>query len=311
MKTRNIKLGIDFIMKNIIKNIPIAISGLLLAIFSLANLYETTFIKLFILSIGIIILLLLISKIIFYKDIVKNELNQLVLLSTSGTFSMALMIFSTFLIMLNYKLAIIVWIIGVILHSILIVVFSYRYIFQNFNIENVYASYWVVYVGITMASITGLSFDLQNFTWIFFVFGFVMMLITLPLVTYRYVKYPVELEQNKPLKCIYAALINILIVGYLNSFTDINMYFLFSLYIVASIFYLFSLYKFLKYMKIPFYPSFSAFTFPFVISALASTKILSIINYNPILQFVVLIEICIATILVAYVLINYVRKYVF
>ena len=311
MKTRNIKLGIDFIMKNIIKNIPIAISGLLLAIFSLANLYETTFIKLFILSIGIIILLLLISKIIFYKDIVKNELNQLVLLSTSGTFSMALMLFSTFLIMLNYKLAIIVWIIGVILHSILIVVFSYRYIFQNFNIENVYASYWVVYVGITMASITGLSFDLQNFTWIFFVFGFVMMLITLPLVTYRYVKYPVELEQNKPLKCIYAALINILIVGYLNSFTDINMYFLFSLYIVASIFYLFSLYKFLKYMKIPFYPSFSAFTFPFVISALASTKILSIINYNPILQFVVLIEICIATILVAYVLINYVRKYVF
>jgi exfoliative toxin A/B len=91
-----------------------------------------------------------------------------------------------------------------------------------------------------------------------------MMLITLPLVTYRYINYPVILEQNKPLKCIYAALINILIVGYVNSFTSINTYFLFSLYIIASIFYLYSLYKFITYRKIPFYPSYSAFTFPFV-----------------------------------------------
>ena len=35
-----------------------------------------------------------------------------------------------------------------------------------------------------------------NSTWIFFIFGFIMMLITLPVVTYRYIKYPVKLEQN-------------------------------------------------------------------------------------------------------------------
>jgi len=298
-------------MKKIIKNLPIASSGLLLAIFSLANLYDLTFPKSLTLLVGIILLSLLLSKIIFYRNIVKEELEQLVVLSTSGTFSMATMLFSTFLINLNYYFAITVWTIGLILHSLLIIVFSYRYVFKNFEIENVYASYWVVYVGITMASITGLSFNIQNFSRIFFIFGFVMMLITLPLVTYRYISYPVILEQNKPLKCIYAALINILIVGYVNSFTSINTYFLFSLYIIASIFYLYSLYKFITYRKIPFYPSYSAFTFPFVISAIASTKIFIISNYNPLLGSVALIETYIATLLVAYVLIKYVQKYVF
>ncbi|MBE6486143.1 MAG: TDT family transporter [Methanosphaera stadtmanae] len=298
-------------MKKIIKNLPIASSGLLLAIFSLANLYDLTFPKSLTLLVGIILLSLLLSKIIFYRNIVKEELEQLVVLSTSGTFSMATMLFSTFLINLNYYFAITVWTIGLILHSLLIIVFSYRYVFKNFEIENVYASYWVVYVGITMASITGLSFNIQNFSRIFFIFGFVMMLITLPLVTYRYISYPVILEQNKPLKCIYAALINILIVGYVNSFTSINTYFLFSLYIIASIFYLYSLYKFITYRKIPFYPSYSAFTFPFVISAIASTKIFIISNYNLLLGSVALIETYIATLLVAYVLIKYVQKYVF
>lgn len=297
-------------MKNIIKNIPIAISGLLLAIFSLANLYSTSFIRNFILLIGIVILCLLLSKFIFYRDDVKNELDQLVILSTSGTFSMALMLFSTFLINLNFNFAVIVWIIGIILHSLLMIIFSYRYVFQNFKIENVYASYWVVYVGITMASITGLSFNFQNFTWIFFVFGFLMMLITLPVVTYRYMKCPVKFEYNKPLICIYAALINILIVGYVNSFSNVNMYFLFSLYLMASVFYIFSLYKLSGYLKMPFYPSYSAFTFPFVISAIASTKLLSFTNYNQALNFIVLIEIAIATVLVAYVLAKYVQEYV-
>ena len=67
---------------------------------------------------------------------------------------------------------------------------------------------------------------------------------------------------------------------------------------------------FLVCIKLPFYPSYSAFTFPFVISAVASTKILAITNNNPILSFVVLIEVGIATVLVAYVLLKYFKEYV-
>ena len=295
-------------MKNIIKSIPLASSGLLLAVFSLGNLYNNLLINDITLFLGIILLLLLLLKLIFYRETVKNELNQLVILSTSGTFSMSLMLFSTFLIPVSYQLALVIWLIGIFLHLILIIIFSYRYVFNNFSIENVYGSYWIVFVGITMGSITGLSFNLQSITWIFFAFGFIMMLITLPLVTYRYIKYPLVPDQNKPLKCIYAAVLNILIVGYVNSFQNINIKFIVILYFIASIFYVYSLCKCLKYIKLPFYPSFSAFTFPFVISALASTKMLTILNNN-IISYIVNFETIIATVLVIYVFYRYMKEY--
>jgi exfoliative toxin A/B len=190
----------------------------------------------------------------------------------------------------------------------LILIFTYRYILNDFNIEQVYASYWIVYVGITMASITGLSFDLQWVTWIFCVFGFVMMFITFPIVTYRYLKYPVKQEANKPLICIYAAIFNILIVGYVNSFSTINYTFLLLLYIIATLCYLFSLYKFITYRKMPFYPSFSAFTFPFVISAIASLKINDLFN-NSVIEYLLYFECTVAAILVIYVLIRYSYNY--
>ena len=292
-------------MNNIIKKTPIAISGLLLATLSLSNIYQSQYIKTTLFLIGTMIILILLSKCIFYSQIISKELNQLVVLSTSGTFSMALMLFSTFIIGYNYDVALFIWILGIILHALLICIFTYKYILKNFNIENVYGSYWVVYVGITMASITGLSFNLQNISWIFFIFGFTVMIPTFILVTYRYINYPVKLEQNRPLICIYAALFNILIVGYVNSFTDINIKFLLILYSIASICYIFSLYKFVTYIRIPFYPSYSAFTFPFVISAIASTKVLSIFNHNQMIQYLVWIEMLIATILVVYVFIRY------
>ncbi|HII08401.1 MAG TPA: TDT family transporter [Methanosphaera sp.] len=292
-------------MKNVIKNMPIAISGLLLAIFSLGNLYNIKLISYATFSIGFVILIMCITKALFYHNIIKDELENMVILSTSGTFSMSLMLFSTFINTINSTLAIILWISGIILHSLLIIVFAHKYIFHNFDIENVYASYWVVFVGITMASITGYSFNLQNYTWIFFVFGFIMMLITFPIVTYRYVKYPVKLEQNQPLICIYAAVMNILIVGYFNTFSNINISFVLVLYTIALICYFYSLYKLIGYVRIPFYPSYSAFTFPFVISAIASSNILNLMA-TPAVHVIFAFQTLVATVMVIYVLYKYV-----
>lgn len=291
-------------MKNVIKDMPIAISGLLLAIFSLGNLYNIQLVRNTTFLIGFLILIMCILKAVFYHDRVKIELEQLVVLSTSGTFSMSLMLFATFINSVNSGLAIIIWILAIILHGLLIIVFFHRYVLHNFNMKNVYASYWVVFVGITMASITGSSFNLQNYTWVFFVFGFLMMLFTFPLVTYRYMKYPVEQEQNKPMICIYAAVMNILIVGYFNSFSNINHGFVLSLYVVAIICYCYSLYKLIDYVRLPFYPSYSAFTFPFVISAIASSNVLNVLA-TPIVHMIFVFQTIIATVMVMYVFYKY------
>ena len=131
------------------------------------------------------------------------------------------------------------------------------------------------------------------------------MLITIPIISYREFIYKKIPDMNKPLTCIFTALFSILIVGYINSAQNISNEFTVGLYIMACIFYIFALYKFISLRNLDFYPSFSAFTFPFVISALATKEIATLIGPNALLDSTLSIQTVIATILVIYVLIRY------
>lgn len=185
--------------------------------------------------------------------------------------------------------------------------FTHRFIIRNFDINAVYPTYWIVYVGITMAAITSHAHAVEEIGFIFFIIGFIAMLITLPLVIYRYTKHDDIPDMNKPLICIFTALFSILIVGYLNSVQTPNTIFLTILYSVACIFYIFAFYKLIDYRNLDFYPSFSAFTFPFVISALATKGMLTLIGKNSLLSNALIIETAIAIIIVIYVLARYVN----
>lgn len=292
---------------NLIKNIPIPISGLILALLSLGNLTQDIHpcLRVIFGGIGLIFLILIILKLIFYTDLIKEDFKNPVIASSSGTFSMSLMILSTYIITFNPSIACGVWIIGIALHILLMIYFTYHFIVRNFNISNVYPTYWIVFVGITMGAITSGVHGASEVGFIFFIIGFIAMAITLPLVIYRYVKYPEVPDGNKPLICIFTAVLSILIVGYLNSASGISLEFVTVLYIFACIFYIFALWKFIEYRNLDFYPSFAAFTFPFVISALATKGVLSKIGSNLILNSILEIEIAIAAVIVVYILIRY------
>lgn len=84
---------------NIIEKLPIPISGLILAILSLGNLlqvYNPNF-KLVCGVVGFILIFMLVLKLILYPNEVRNDLSNPIILSNSGTFSMALMILSTYI----------------------------------------------------------------------------------------------------------------------------------------------------------------------------------------------------------------------
>ena len=293
---------------NIIKKIPVPVSGLILAILSLGNLLAVYNSNIWLICgiIGILLILLLVLKLVFYPEEIKKDLSNPVILSNYGTFSMALMILSTYLNQFNGTLALSVWIFGVALHILLIVWFTYRYIICKFDINVVYPSWWIVFIGITMGAITAHVHGLNEIGFYFFIFGFVAMIVTLPLVVYRYLKYPNKLDQNKPLICIFTAIFSILIVGYTNSANVISMEFLLGLYLTAFVFFIFALIKVIEYRNLDFYPSYSAFTFPFVITAIASTEVSKIINYDS-LNILILIQTIIAVILVVYVSYNYLK----
>lgn len=295
---------------NIIKNLPLAISGLNLAILSLGKIFvdfkDINFI------LGFIIILLIVLKFILYNDEFKTELDNVVVLSSFGTFSMSLMLFSTYLVqilpMILRDFSFIIWILGLFGHIVLIIVFTKRYVLNSFNIKDVFATWWIVYIGITMAAITTPAFNLSQYDYIFFGFGFVLMVPTLILISYRYIKFNEIDDQNKPFLCIYTALLSILTVGYVNSL-PINAIFLKSIYILACIFYIFSIYHLIKYLlieKLKFTPSFSAFTFPFVISAIASLETYKFFKLS-ILKNICYTQSIIALILVIFISYKYIK----
>jgi len=294
---------------NLIKNIPIPICGLILALLSLGNLTQDIHPHLRIIfgCVGAIFLILILLKLIFHTNLIKEDFKNPVIVSSSGTFSMSLMILSTYIITFNPTIAYAVWIIGIAIHILLMIYFTYHFIIHDFNILNVYPSYWIVFVGITMGAITSSVHDITEIGFIFFIIGFIAMIITLPLVIYRYIKYPNIPEANKPLICIFTAVLSILIVGYLNTASNISFEFITVLYLFACIFYIFALLKFMEYRNLDFYPSFAAFTFPFVISALATKGILSKMAPNLILNSILKIETTIAIVIVCYILIRYVK----
>ena len=295
---------------NIIKNLPLAITGLILAILSLGKIY-TDFSGIFFI-IGSILIFLVLLKLVLHFDAFNNELNNLIALSTFGTFSMALMLFSTYLkplfMPLSQSIAFGIWILGIIIHLSILLIFTKKYVIEKFDMETVFATWWIVYIGITMASITAPAYNLQQYGFIFFGIGFILMIPTLILVSYRYLKFTAIDNQFKPFICIYTALFSILIVGYVNALT-INENFLSIIYIGACIFYIFAIYhaiRLLIFERLEFVPSFSAFTFPFVISTIATGEAYKFFGFS-LLNYIFYIQGIIALILVIYVSYKYFR----
>lgn len=294
---------------NLIKNIPLPISGLVLALLSLGNLLQDIhpYLRYLFGTIGSIFLILIILKIVSHPQNVKEDFKNPVLLSSFGTFSMSIMLLSTYLTQFSSSIAYAIWIIGIVLHILLMIYFTYHFMIRNFDISNVYPSYWIVFVGITMAAITSAVHNAPEIGFLFFIIGFIAMLLTMPLMFYRYIKKPDVPDVNKPLICIFTAIFSILIVGYINSASEMSPEFLLIMYIIACIFYIFAFIKLIEYRNLDFYPSFSAFTFPFVISALATKGVLGKIGSNLILNSIAEIEMVVAIIVVLYVLIRYLK----
>lgn len=78
---------------------------------------------------------------------------------------------------------------------------------------------------------------------------------------------------------------------------------------VATVLYLFALVKAVEYLKLKFYPSYAAFTFPFVISAIATKQTMACLanmgQPMPVLQYMVLVETVIAVAFVVYTFIRF------
>lgn len=292
-------------MKNKIKKVPVPLCGVMLGTAALGNLLQSygEGIRYVCGIFAAFLLVLVLLKLIMFPDMIKEDLRNPIMASVAGTFSMAIMILSTYVKPWIGNGAFVLWLLGIAVHIVLIVYFTVKFILK-LQMPKVFASYYIVYVGIAVASITAPAYGQTGIGSAAFWFGFVTLILLLILVTYRYVNFKEVPDPAKPLVCIYAAPVSLCIAGYVQSVTPKSYGMLVGMLAVASVLYIFSLIKAAEYLKLPFYPSYAAFTFPFVISAIAVKQTMACAanmgNPLPFLKYVVLIETVIAVVMVAY-----------
>lgn len=299
-------------MKKIIQKVPVPLCGVMLGFAALGNLLQSygEGIRYACGVVAAFLLILVLLKLILFPGMVKEDLQNPIMASVAATFPMALMLLSTYVKPFIGMFAKYIWVFAIILHLLLIIYFTMKFIVK-LQMPKVFASYFIVYVGIAVAAVTAPAYEALSIGTAAFWFGFVTLLVLLVLVTIRYVKFKQIPEPAQPLFCIYAAPTSLCVAGYVQSVTPKSKGFLLAMLALATVLYVIALIKAIGYLKLKFYPSFAAFTFPFVISAIATKQTMACLaNMKqplPFLQYVVLIETIIAVVFVVYTFVRFMQ----
>jgi len=216
--------------------------------------------------------LILITAMIFLDfNRIKEAFNHPVLSSVMPTYSMGIIVLSTYIIPFNKSIAFSFWIFGLLLHMVLLLIFTKNHIF-DFKMKKVFPSYFIVYVGYVCASVTAPAYSMQALGQTLYYFGLGCYIVLLPIILYRTVKVKNIPIPALPTITIYAAPASLLLAGYMSSFNGKNIL-LMNLMLVFSVASIIGVLLYMpKMLKNAFYPSYSAFTFPYVISAVAALK---------------------------------------
>jgi len=298
-------------MKQVIKNIPLPITGLMLGLAGLGNLVVSygNYYRYILGTVSALLALLIILRLLIDYNNCKIEFDNPIVASVVLTFPMGIMILSTYIKPYLNIIAFNTWYFGMLLHIVLMLYFSYKYL-KNFEINKVYPTYFIVYVGIVVGSVTAPAFNNLILGQYLFYFGFISHMILLPIVLYRVIKIKEIKKPALPTITIFTAPAGLCLAGYMSTFPHKNiillswLIFLTLISITGVIVYL------PKMISKKFYPSYSAFTFPFVITAIGlklSNKFLINEFGMKILEYPSKIIEILSIILVLYVLYSYMK----
>ena len=266
------------------KRVPLPLCGVALGFAALGNLLAaySLYLKILCGILAFVGILFVTCKYLTMSDAFVTDMKNPVTASVSGTYTMALMLLAGYIKPILPAFAMILWYVAIVLHFVLIVYFTLNFILKikiPDDLMKVVASYFIVYVGIVVASVTAPAFNNIALGQICFWIGFVLYIPLFFYVSCRYIMLGNKKIEAKALACIYAAPASLCVAGYISSFEQKNISFLTGLYLFSLVIYLLGLFvaadlfaSFAKTKEFKFYPSIAGITFPFVISAIAAKQ---------------------------------------
>ena len=259
---------------NIIKNLPTPIAGLSLGSVALGNLlqaYSPTF-QLIFSILSLIIIILLTIKFITNFDKLKKEMENPVIATVLATYPMSIMLLASFSKKYIGLLSMPVWIIGIFLDFYVVCYAVYNFIIKERHISKIYPTWFITFVGPAVVTVTAINYNLETLGLIYFYFSYINYLVLLPFVLYRVYKYKHYKDGDYPTITVFSAPGGLLLASYMIGVTQKSNIILAILIPLTILLFIFVLIQLPYLLKRKFYPSFSAFTFPLVIYAIAFQK---------------------------------------
>lgn len=291
-----------------IKKVPLPICGVMLGTAALGNLLQS-YSEVIRNICGVLagfLLVLILLKIVKYPKMIKEDMGNPIMAGVAATFPMTLMILSTYIKPFVGQGSYFIWLFAIALHIVLIIYFTAKFLLK-YEQKNVFTTWFIVYVGIAVAGVTAPAYEKTGFGALTFWFGLITLIPLLILVIKRYASLQIP-EPAKPLVGIFAAPMSLCIAAYVQSISAKSFSLLMAMFVVSTIIYVYSLVACVGLVK-KFYPSFAGFTFPFVITAIATKQVMAAAALMgqplPWLANVVLIENIIAVAFVVFVYVRY------
>lgn len=294
-----------------LKKYPLPIAGLILSLFAIGNLMAPygPVVRNVIGMIGGILYVVYIAKLLVFHIKLKEQLDNPVVASVFPTITMATMIVPTYLKTYIPGIAPWIWYVGVGGHALLLLWFASKHLL-HFSIKKVFPSWYIVFVGMAVASVTAPAVGQILMGKIAFWISFVGFIGIAPIVCYRVWKVGEIAEPARPTLIVLSAPASLLLAGYMSSFQEkvpVMVYFLLA---CSLLFYFIALFYLPGLLRLKFSPAYSAFTFPLVISAIAG-KLTSVYfeSQGMFKEFGYLAKFqeIVAILIVAWVLICYIR----
>ena len=256
------------------KNIPVPLLPTMVGAATLSNVYLTlgyTWIRHITMILSAIILIAYIIKIVTNFNVFKNEYSNTVPASLYAGFTMITMILGSYVFDFSPTIGKAMWFVGLILHSIHIIIFTYRNVIKGVNIDTFLPSWFVTYNGIMVSTVVGGVMNEPTIGKIVVYYGIAVLIIIMPFMLYRLATTDIR-DAVHHTQAILLAPSSLCLVSYLNFIKEPNKFVVYALYALVFCTLLFIIVKLPKFFSFDFHPGFAGMTFPMAIGTVASIK---------------------------------------
>lgn len=218
-----------------------------------------------------VVVLLYMVKIVKFPKTCRKEYETVVPCSLYAGFCMVLMILGSYYFDYVPALGKGMMLFAVAVHAIHILVFTYRNVIKNRDINSFVPSWFVTYNGIMVSIVVGSAMNIGHILKYVLYYGIIVYFVILPFMLRRLI----TVEVKPPVYHTMAVLLapcSLCVVSYLNMVETPNRILLYILYacVLASL--AFVIIKLPKFFAFPFTPGFAGMTFPMSIGIVATNK---------------------------------------